>query len=90
MGRGYPSPGGRTENSPAVHCRVEMPDRTSPEGTTESIECLASGPSTGLAGEIRPSLRDSMPQFDNPTLERVGYSRISLRETADEQPFLFK
>jgi len=34
---------------------------------------------------IQPSLRDSMPLFDNPTLERVGYSQISLRETAVEQ-----
>jgi len=33
----------------------------------------------------RPSLRDLMPLIDDyPTLERVGYSQISLRETADE------
>ena len=40
--------------------------------------------------EIQPSLRDSMSLFDNPTLERVGYSQISLRETPDEQPLLFE
>src|SRR6266496_5560816 len=32
------------------------------------------------------SLRDAMPQFDNPTLERVGYSRISLREIGNVGP----
>jgi len=37
---------------------------------------------------IRPSLRDSMLQLHDPTLERVGYSQISLRETAEELPWL--
>jgi len=39
--------------------------------------------------ETQPSLRDSMPLFGNPTLERVGYSQISLRETANDSAFLF-
>src|SRR5213594_5003738 len=35
----FPSPGGRLENSPAVHCRVWIRRATSPEGTAESSEC---------------------------------------------------
>jgi len=29
---------------------------------------------------IQPSVRDAILPFANPTLERVGYSRFSLRE----------
>ena len=90
LGRRFPSPGGRFENSPAVHCRVPMQYPTSPEETAESSECHASVHRPILVGEIQPSLRDSMSLFDNPTLERVGYSQISLRETPDEQPLLFE
>src|SRR5262245_32976600 len=36
-----------------------------------------------LIAAIQPSLWDATSLFDNPTLERVGYSRFSLRETAD-------
>src|SRR6266540_174149 len=36
------SPGGRIENSPAVHCRVQRDIKQSPEGTAETIECHAS------------------------------------------------
>ena len=44
LGRPVPSPGGRFENSPAVHCRVQIRHSTSPEGTAESTECHASVP----------------------------------------------
>ena len=65
MDRPSPSPGGRFENSPAVHCRVPRRAPTSPEGTAEGSECPASVPRPILVAEIHPSL------FDNPTLERV-------------------
>ena len=90
LGRRLPSPGGRFENSPAVHCRVPMRHPRSPEGTAESSECHESVPIPILVAEIQPSLWNSMSLFDNPTLERVGCSQISLRETPDEQPLLFE
>ena len=34
------SPGGKFENSPAVHCWVRMSNRISPEGTAESPNVL--------------------------------------------------
>src|SRR6266487_1905436 len=82
MSRQFPSPGGRIENSPAVHCRVQFRHLIRPGGTDEFIPCHASVPIPMDVSVIQPSLRDSMPLFDNPTLERVGYSQISLRETA--------
>ena len=84
------SSGGRFENSPAVHCRVQVRHPTRPEGTDESIECCASVQLPIFVAGTRPSLRDSILLFDKPILERVGYSQISLRETAVEQPLLFE
>jgi len=83
------SPGGRFENSPAVHCRVQIGHSRSPAGTAECSECHASVliPIHGAA--VRSSLRDLMLYHYIPTLERVGYSQISLRETAAESPVLF-
>jgi hypothetical protein len=84
------SPGGRFENRPAVDCRVRICGCMSPEGTAESIAGHMSVPITVetpdrvrgavFVGGIQPSLRDSMPFVHQPTLERVGYSRFSLRE----------
>src|SRR5436309_15435324 len=72
LGRRFPSPGGRFENSPAAYCRVQIRLRISPEGTAESLEL------------IQPSLRDGKSFYRSPTLERVGYCQISLREMGDE------
>jgi hypothetical protein len=66
------SPGERSENSPAVHCRVQVCCRISLEGTVEFVEL------------IQPSLRDGTFLLRRPTLERVGYFQFSLREMADE------
>ena len=38
------SPGGRFDNSPAVHCRVQIRVWIRPDGTTESRDCYASAP----------------------------------------------
>ena len=54
------SPGGRFENSPAVHYRVHIRQSTSPGGTAESAECHATVPIPILVSVIQPSLRDSM------------------------------
>ena len=68
-----------------------MRHRTSPEGTAEPIECDACVHIPIPVAEIQPSLRDAMSLFNIPTLERVGYSQISLRETtADVQPILIE
>src|SRR6266496_1332233 len=67
------SPGGRFENSPAVHCRVEFRHFTSPVGTAESSERHASVPIPIYGAAPQPSLRDLMPLLHIPTLERVGY-----------------
>jgi len=58
----------------------------SPEGTAESSEFPASVPVPIIVAMIRPSLRDLMPLFHSPTVERVGYYQISLREMADKPP----
>jgi hypothetical protein len=76
------SPGGRFENSPAVHCRVQRRYPARPEGTDEFFECYGSIRNPFLAAEFQPSLRDWMSLFDKPTLSRVGYFQISLREMA--------
>jgi len=60
------SPGGRFENSPAVHCRVPKRQSTSPEGTAESTECHASVPISIFVAVIQPSLRDWMSLFLSP------------------------
>src|SRR5258705_9366633 len=78
------SPGGRFETSPAVHCRVGMRYPIRPEGTGESIECLGFVLIPRHAAAILPSLRDLLPLFDHPTLERVGYCQFSLREMATD------
>src|SRR6266545_3638605 len=58
----FPSPGGRFENSPAVHCRVRIGHYASPEGTAESV-CRFDGPlvsrpfGTGLHGPLHPALK---------------------------------
>ena len=88
LGRRIPSPGGRFENSPAVHCRVRMRHPTRPEGTDESIECHESVHTPVLMAEIQPSLRDVLPLIENPTLEKVRYSQFSLREKAHETSVL--
>src|SRR5437867_2978818 len=87
--RGFLSPGGRFENSPAVHCRVQIGESTSPEGTAETSQCLWSIAIPILVEVIQPSLRDSTLLVHRPTLERVGYYQFSLREKAKERPELF-
>src|SRR5213594_975562 len=87
--RDLPTPGGRLENSPAVHCPVQVGESTSPEGTAEISQCLWSIPIPILMEVIQPSLRDSMLPGHGPTLERVGYSQFSLREKAKGCPELF-
>ena len=78
------SSGGRFENSPAVDCRVRIGDCISPAGTAESPMSYASSyclfRTKDRPGIVQPSLRDFGYLLPNPTLERVGYSRISLRE----------
>src|SRR2546428_1430805 len=83
------SPGGRFENSPAVYCRVQIQHSTSPEGTAESGECPGSFHIFDFVVMIQPSLRDSIFSVHYPTLERVGYCQLSLREKAKEHPELF-
>ncbi len=78
------SPGGRFENSPAVDCRVRMNPRISPAGTAESPMSYVSSYCLFRTKDrprmAQPSLRDFGYLLPNPTLERVGYSQISLRE----------
>ena len=74
------SPGGRFDNSPAVHCRVQARDSARPEGTHESIESHGCVRGRFLVAAFQPSLRDLLSLLDKPTLERVGYFQISLRE----------
>ena len=74
------SPGGRFENSPVVHCRVQVPHPARPEGTDESIKWHGSIRTAGHAAEFLPSLRDWMFLFEKPTLEKVGYFQVFLRE----------
>jgi hypothetical protein len=88
FGRRFPSPEGRFENSPAVHCRVRIPCCISPEGTVESIGCLAPAPIPTLVAVFQPSLRDGRSLSHSSTLESVGYSQISLREMAEESSAL--
>ena len=83
LGRLFLSPEGRFENSPAVHCRVQYRYFISPEGTVES-PLVFYGRSDSKDVVVQPSLRDESPFSFNPTLESVGYSRFSLRETAGE------
>ncbi len=83
LGRRCSSPGGRVESSPAVDCRVWFHCFTSPEGTVESVGCLASAPIPIVVGVIQPSLRDGNSLSRSPRLESLGYCQISLREMAD-------
>ena len=78
------SPGGSIENSPAVHCRVQIRRYPSPEGAVEISECEVSVPFPIFMALIQPSLRDLILLLPGPTPEGVGYSHFSLRETADE------
>src|SRR5206468_13107842 len=79
----------RLENSPAVHCRVQFRNSNSPEGTAESSVYHATVPIPVCMATTRPSLRDSILLFGNPSLDSVGYSRISLREMAAQEPLVF-
>src|SRR6266496_3192661 len=83
FGQRFPSPGGRFENSPAVHCRVSIRCCISPEGTVEYLRWLTSASISIDVGVIQPSLRDGTILIQSPTLERVGYFQISLREIAN-------
>src|SRR3989442_402226 len=86
--RRFASPGGRFENSPAVHCRDRIRYCLSPEGTVECLGRFAAAPVPTDVGVVQPSLRDERFLSHNPTLESVGYSQISLREMSDESTAL--
>ncbi|MDM8526160.1 hypothetical protein QUF80_22520 [Desulfococcaceae bacterium HSG8] len=66
-------PGGTSENSPAIHCRVrDMNISRSPVGTTESVvptglsDRLCKPPGNELPGYSRMSLRDRKAPPQNP------------------------
>ena len=82
-----PSPGGRIENSPAVHCRVQMRFITSPEGTADSSAGRFDAEILFMVGGIQPSLRDSISVLDHPTLKGWAIFRSpSGRELPDPLP----
>src|SRR6266498_1588526 len=79
QGRRFPSPGGRFENSPAVDCRVQNRNASSPEGTAESSECHSSNCLLIDVAAIQPCLRDGRPWDIEPSVETLGYFQRSLR-----------
>src|SRR6266496_521006 len=56
----FTSPGGRFDNSPAVHCRVQVRVWIRPEGTVESSECNTS------ASRIEYKERNLWERFSRP------------------------
>jgi hypothetical protein len=60
-------PGGMDDNSPAFQRWVRNQVRLSPEGTVEPALC-------------QPSLRDLSRTTSTPSVETLGYSRLSLRD----------
>ncbi len=71
------SPDGKTENSPALQCWVQVGFLlASPAGTADRSSL--------------PSLRDSAPYARPPSAEALGYSLVSRREREDGESFVCK